>query len=73
MKGRPKLDAHVQMSVMIAHDVYRQLHELRLARSACGAKLPALGTLVREALTDYVERSSKTYEGVMLTMGKAVP
>lgn len=70
MRGRPKLNAHVQMSVLIAHDVYRQLHELRLARSAYGTKLPAIGALVREALTDYVERSSQACAGVMLTTAK---
>lgn len=72
MKGRPKLAAHVQMSVLIAHDVYQQLHELRLARSACGAKLPPLGALVREALLDFVARAPKRPNAKLVTT-KAAP
>ena len=53
-RGRPKIPSHVTMSVAIPHGVYRQLHELRLARSNPGAKLPPVGQLVREALARFV-------------------
>jgi hypothetical protein len=58
--GRPKKTGHVQVSVLIPHDVYHRLHELRLARSECGTKLPALGELLREALEAFVGRQAGT-------------
>ena len=66
MKGRPKLDAHIQMSVLVPCDLYRQLHMLRATRGACGDKLPPLGGLIREALSQYVATASG------MTGGKAV-
>jgi hypothetical protein len=58
MKGRPKLDEHVQMSVLVPCDTYRQLHALRLSQTDYGAKLPSVGQLIRAALSSYVERAS---------------
>jgi hypothetical protein len=54
MRGRPKLDGHVQMSVLIPGSVYRDLHLLRVTRSSCGARLPSVGQLVREALEQFL-------------------
>jgi hypothetical protein len=42
------------MSVLIPHDLYRQLHLLRVTRAGCGLKMPAVGQLIREALSEYV-------------------
>lgn len=58
MKDQPKtLEPTVTMSVAIPHATYHALHELRLARCDRGAKLPALRSLVREALETFVERA----------------
>lgn len=54
MKGRPRLEGHVQMSVLVPCDIYRELHLLRVARGPCGAKLLPIGGLIREALLRYV-------------------
>lgn len=64
MRGRPKLDTHIQMSVLVPCDLYRQLHMLRVARAAYGAKLPPLGGLIREALTLYVANCARSPKAV---------
>jgi hypothetical protein len=46
------------MSITIKPETYYRLHEVRLARGADAAKLPALRALIDEALFTFVVREA---------------